>query len=87
MLFPNAIRSMNIGHKDIEMASLPFRLHYFEYGDGARRFTIWGLTASVLIRIARILFDRKPAFDEFHLTNTNYREILIEMLKRNLLVP
>jgi hypothetical protein len=52
-----------------------------------RQYTIWGLTASILVRVASIVFNRKPAFEEFHPTIPTYREILVEMLKRNLLVP
>lgn len=68
------------------MVNFPFRLHYFDYTDGTRQYNIWGLTASILIRIASIVFDREPAFTEFHPAITSYREILVEMLKRNLFV-
>lgn len=45
---------------------IQYRVHYFDYDapDG-KKYTIWGLTASILIRAASIILQRQPDFPEF----------------------
>jgi hypothetical protein len=45
--------------RDAVMGPFTYRIHYFEY-DG---FEVWGLTASILIRVAEAAFGRPAAFD------------------------
>jgi len=55
------------GHmfRDITYGDYPFRLHFFSVADTAsgRKFTVWGMTAGILIRVAATCFDREPAFE------------------------
>eukprot|EP01135_Chromosphaera_perkinsii_P004836 Nk52_evm14s298 gene=Nk52_evmTU14s298 len=48
-----------------------YRLHYFEYAVNEKtaygqldKYLIWGLTAHMLVMLAKVLFKRDPAFDE-----------------------
>ncbi|GMH37854.1 hypothetical protein BSKO_05738 [Bryopsis sp. KO-2023] len=48
-------------HEDMEWNDFKYRLHFFEH----EGFRIWGLTATILIQVAKIAFDTAPEFDEF----------------------
>lgn len=41
-----------------------FTVHYFTYEKENRKYTIWGLTARILIHAASVVYDRSPAFPE-----------------------
>lgn len=43
-----------------------YLLHYFDYyvEDKERNFVIWALTAGILIRVASIVYQRSPEFQE-----------------------
>ncbi|CAH8380900.1 unnamed protein product [Eruca vesicaria subsp. sativa] len=43
-----------------------YLLHYFDYytKDKERKFVIWALTAGILIRVASIVYQRSPEFQE-----------------------
>ncbi|PRW59038.1 nudix hydrolase mitochondrial-like [Chlorella sorokiniana] len=50
-------------HRDVEwQPGMPYRLHYFEHESQGRSYTIWGLTAGMLIVIAEKAFGRPPEF-------------------------
>ncbi|KAI8475372.1 MAG: mitochondrial nudix hydrolase 15 [Monoraphidium minutum] len=42
---------------------LRYRIHSFDHIDGREHYVIWGLTASMLIRVAELAFGRAPAFE------------------------
>lgn len=52
--------------EDRQWMDIQYRVHYFEYDapDG-KNYTIWGLTASILIHAAAIILQRQPDFPEF----------------------
>ncbi|KAG0582715.1 hypothetical protein KC19_3G079700 [Ceratodon purpureus] len=52
--------------EDRQWLDVQYRVHYFDYDapDG-KKFTIWGLTASILIHAASIILQRQPDFPEF----------------------
>lgn len=41
-----------------------YLLHFFDYETEKRNYTIWALTAAILIKAASITYDRPPAFEE-----------------------
>lgn len=49
-------------HKDCAWDDLAYRLHYFETDDG--KFTIWGLTAIILVQVAKCAFGCSPSYEE-----------------------
>ena len=52
---------------------------------GARReFVIWGLTASILVRVACVVYGRRAPFGEFHPEAPNYPTVLADLAKRRL---
>ncbi|KAG6382913.1 hypothetical protein SASPL_157366 [Salvia splendens] len=48
----------------IELMGERFLVHYFDYETEKRCYTIWALTASILIKAASIIYQRPPAFEE-----------------------
>ncbi|KAL2642663.1 hypothetical protein R1flu_010250 [Riccia fluitans] len=58
--------SENHWWKEREWLGVNYRVHFFDYTtpDG-QKFLIWGLTASILIRAASLIFERQPDFEEF----------------------
>jgi 8-oxo-dGTP pyrophosphatase MutT (NUDIX family) len=52
--------------EDRQWLEVKYRVHYFEFEAADRKqFTIWGLTASILIRAASIILQRPADFPEF----------------------
>lgn len=47
-----------------EWMGVKFLVHYFDFLSDNRKFVIWGLTASILIRAASVVFQRPPSFSE-----------------------
>jgi len=41
-----------------------FLVHYFDYETENKQFLIWGLTASILIRAASVVYRQPPSFPE-----------------------
>lgn len=41
-----------------------FLVHFFNFETGNKKFVIWGLTASILIHAASIVYQRPPSFPE-----------------------
>ncbi|CEG00085.1 NUDIX hydrolase domain-like [Ostreococcus tauri] len=60
------LEARNHRHDDFAWpnATRPIRVHYFDYdrGGGAEVLTIWGLTAMILIEVARRRYGREPEF-------------------------
>lgn len=51
--------------QDVRWGDVPFRMHFFTVTDAAhpgKRFTVWGLTASALIKAAIAGLGRQPDF-------------------------
>lgn len=78
------LQEENHSFKDTEWLDFPLRIHYFEHNFIGQNFTIWGLTASILIRTARIVFGKEPDFLEFHPKVQSYDEILADFAKKDL---
>eukprot|EP00884_Botryococcus_braunii_P014051 jgi/Botrbrau1/22647/Bobra.176_1s0069.1 len=55
--------SASHSYKDVTWRNegLPYRIHFFEY----HGFTIWGLTAAIMIQVSQIALGRAPEFDEW----------------------
>ena len=45
-----------------EWIGLSYRVHYFDFVVNDEKYLIWGLTASILIRCASIVYQRSPEF-------------------------
>lgn len=41
-----------------------YLVHYFDYKTGNKKYLIWGLTASILIKAASVVYRQPPAFLE-----------------------
>ncbi|MCO5550005.1 hypothetical protein L7F22_003482 [Adiantum nelumboides] len=48
---------------ELEWMGFAYRVHYFDYESSTERYLIWGLTASILIRCASIIYMRSPEFE------------------------
>eukprot|EP00798_Chlamydomonas_sp_ICE-L_P018606 gene18606-25120_t len=46
--------------RDVEWQGFPYRIHSFKY----KGFDVWGLTAGIMIQVAKIGLGRCPAFEE-----------------------
>jgi len=51
------------------------RLHFFKWQQDGRSFNIWGLTAGILIAVARRIFDRSAEFAETTPGQPDYTDI------------
>jgi hypothetical protein len=52
-------------YEDLSWRNVVFRVHFFDFESPAGvKYSIWGLTASVLIRAASIILQCEPAFIE-----------------------
>lgn len=49
----------NHSHRDADWGGLAYRLHFFQHDD----YTVWGLTAAILIEVATVAFGRSPLFE------------------------
>jgi hypothetical protein len=55
----------NYWFKEVEWLGVKYRVHFFDYTAATgEKFLVWGLTASMLIRTASIIYNRKPDFPE-----------------------
>lgn len=56
----------NYWFQEREWLGVKYRVHFFDHAtEGGENFLVWGLTASILIRTASIIYGRKPEFVEF----------------------
>lgn len=53
-------RPTHSSHDITWAAGIDYRLHFFQCGE----FDVWGLTAGILIAVAKLAFDRNPDFEE-----------------------
>lgn len=54
-------------YEDRQWLDVKYRIHFFEFEAADRKkFTIWGLTAAILIRAASIILQRPADFPEFN---------------------
>ncbi|KAK6943175.1 NUDIX hydrolase domain [Dillenia turbinata] len=51
-------------YEERECKGLKYVLHLFDFESDQGTFLIWGLTASILIKIASIIYQRPPSFKE-----------------------
>ncbi|KAL0684877.1 hypothetical protein Bca4012_051725 [Brassica carinata] len=63
---PNPAEDKNRRAEEREHEGERYLLHYFDYyvEDKERNFVIWALTAGILIRVASIVYQRSPEFQE-----------------------
>ncbi|KAH6829134.1 nudix hydrolase-like protein 15 [Perilla frutescens var. hirtella] len=48
----------------MEWMGYKYLLHFFDYQTDNRCYTIWALTAAILIKAASLIYERPPAFEE-----------------------
>eukprot|EP00897_Mesotaenium_endlicherianum_P003523 jgi/Mesen1/3199/ME000185S02343 len=72
-------------YEDTTWLGIPYRVHFFHYHSGTSHFKVWGLTASILVRAASVVYDEEPAFKEFHPDAPDYGNVMADLAKRNLL--
>ncbi|XP_072972595.1 nudix hydrolase 15, mitochondrial-like [Typha angustifolia] len=58
------LKDENRRSEEREWLEEKFLVHYFDYDTGDQKFVIWGLTASILIHAATVVYQRSPAFTE-----------------------
>ncbi|XP_020239690.1 nudix hydrolase 15, mitochondrial [Cajanus cajan] len=58
------LKDENRREEEREWMGEKFLVHFFDYGIGNKKYLIWGLTASILIRAASVVYKRPPAFVE-----------------------
>lgn len=58
------LKDENRRSEEREWAEEKFLVHFFDYQTGNRKFLIWGLTASILIHAASVVYQRPPSFLE-----------------------
>jgi len=52
------LEAENHSHRDAVWGDVPYRLHFFRHEE----FTVWGLTAAILINVAQLAFAEEAAF-------------------------
>lgn len=67
------LKDQNYRCEEREWIGLAYRVHYFDFEATNEKYLIWGLTASILIRCASVIYQRAPEFVEsqgfFPITN------------------
>ncbi|KAG6384256.1 hypothetical protein SASPL_121434 [Salvia splendens] len=58
------LKNENRREETVELMGESFLVHYFDYETENRCYTIWAVTASILIKAASIIYQRPPAFEE-----------------------
>ncbi|CAN7133578.1 unnamed protein product [Brassica rapa subsp. narinosa] len=58
------LKDENRRSEEREWMGEKYLIHYFDYRTGDKDYTIWGLTAGILIRAASVTYQRPPAFIE-----------------------
>ncbi|URD97551.1 nudix hydrolase 15 [Musa troglodytarum] len=58
------LEDQNRRSEEREWMGEKFLVHFFNFETGNRKFVIWGLTASILIHAASIVYQRPPSFPE-----------------------
>lgn len=60
----NNVQNEKRREEKVELLGERYLLHYFDHETENRCYTIWALTASILIKAASIIYQRPPAFEE-----------------------
>ncbi|KAL0924581.1 hypothetical protein M5K25_005423 [Dendrobium thyrsiflorum] len=58
------LKDENHRSEEREWMGEKYLLHYFDYEINKKKFLIWGLTASILIHAASVVFQQQPSFPE-----------------------
>lgn len=58
------LKDENRRSEEREWMGVKYLVHYFDYETETNKFLIWGLTASILIRAASIVYQKPPSFLE-----------------------
>ncbi|KAF5191166.1 Nudix hydrolase 15 protein [Thalictrum thalictroides] len=58
------LKDENRTYEEREWMGYKYLIHFFDYKTENKKFTIWGLTAGILIRAASVVFQRPPSFEE-----------------------
>ncbi|CAD5174069.1 nudix hydrolase 15, mitochondrial [Musa acuminata AAA Group] len=58
------LKDQNRRSEEREWMGEKFLVHFFNFETGNKKFVIWGLTASILIHAASIVYQRPPSFPE-----------------------
>nr|CAD1843265.1 unnamed protein product [Ananas comosus var. bracteatus] len=58
------LKDENRRSEEREWMGVKFLVHYFDFTSEKKKFVIWGLTASILIRAASVVYQRPPSFPE-----------------------
>ncbi|KAG6777116.1 hypothetical protein POTOM_016919 [Populus tomentosa] len=58
------LKDENRREQEKEWMGDKYLLHFFDYQSGSKKYTVWAITASILIRAASVVYQRPPAFLE-----------------------
>ncbi|KAL3596493.1 hypothetical protein D5086_008130 [Populus alba] len=58
------LKDENRREQEKEWMGDKYLLHFFDYQSGRKMYTVWAITASILIRAASVVYQRPPAFLE-----------------------
>ncbi|XP_020577321.1 nudix hydrolase 15, mitochondrial-like [Phalaenopsis equestris] len=58
------LKDENRRAEERELMGADYLIHFFDYQTDDKKFLIWGLTASILIHAASIVYQRPPSFAE-----------------------
>lgn len=46
-----------------EWMGVEYRVHFFDYEWNGKKYVIWGVTATILIRVASLILEKSPNFE------------------------
>lgn len=58
------LKDENYRSEEKQWMGFNYTVHYFDFQTGNKKFLIWGLTASILVRAASVIYQRPPSFSE-----------------------
>jgi coenzyme A diphosphatase NUDT7 len=73
------LKDENRRAEDREWQGIKYLLHFFDYTKDDTKYSIWGLTAAILIRAASVVYQRSPSFTEQH---PNYWNSIFQEIRK-----
>lgn len=58
------LKDENYRSEEKKWMGFNYTVHYFDFQTERKKFLIWGLTASILVRAASVIYQRPPSFPE-----------------------
>lgn len=59
----SSLQDENRRTENREWKGVEYRVHFFDYERNDQKYVIWGVTATILIRVASLILEKSPSFE------------------------